>query len=164
MAAKRLKTIKKRSKLKRGCDHAWLVYMKNLLRNRKAISALLIEVILVGVAIGAAVMVAAWQLGLLPGFQNVAQATIWDVAFNSGTPHNVTITVRNLGATKVTITSLKINDVSYTTTPALPQTIDANSETTLDASLVWVAGNTYRFEIRTSGYGLPITSEVVAPG
>ena len=137
--------------------------MRNLLRNRKAISALLIEVLLIAAALGAGIVVIAWQLGMIPGLQNVAQATIWDVAFNSGTPHNVTITVKNGGATKVTIVSLKINDASYTTTPALPQTIDANSETTLDASLVWVAGDTYRFEIRTSG-GLPITAEKVAPG
>jgi hypothetical protein len=137
--------------------------MKNLLRNRKAISTLLVEIILIAVAIGAAVMVAAWQLGLLPGFQKVAQATIWDVAFNSGTPHNVTITVKNLGATKVTITSLKINDVSYTPTPALPLTIDANSDEDLDASLVWVAGDTYSFVIRTSD-GLSIVAEKVAPG
>ena len=137
--------------------------MRNLLRNRKAISTLLVSIILIAVAIGASVMVAAWQLGLLPGFMKVSQAKIWDVAFNTGTPHNVTITVKNLGASKVTIDSLKINDATYTTTPALPQTIDANSETDLDASLVWVAGDTYNFELRTSD-GLPITAEIVAPG
>jgi hypothetical protein len=134
--------------------------MKNLMRNKKAISAVLSTIIIVAVTISATLIAAAWFFGLIPGFQKTAQITLSAEFLTGG--EQINLTIHNFGASSITFTQLKINEVTQTTiSPALPVTVSGNSDKTLTVNCTWTAGNTYRFELRTDA-GQPIIYETRA--
>jgi len=81
---------------------------KKFKKNAKALSPVIASIILIAVTVAVSVVVAAWMGGMTIGLTaNAEQASITNVQFTSNT--NVTVTVENLGASTVTITSASID-------------------------------------------------------
>ena len=144
--------------------------MKNIKRNKKALSPVVASIILVAVTVAVSIAVAAWMGALTVGFMDTEQIEIREIDFD-GTS-GVTVTARNTGTSAVIIREVWVNNVEYTgvaTTDTLvavlPDTIPDNDQIEINipyASLSWVAGNNYQVKLITAK-GNPFLENAIPP-
>ena len=141
--------------------------MKNIKRNKKALSPVVASIILVAVTVAVSIAVAAWMGALTVGFMDTEQIEIRDMDFTGSPGDALAVTARNTGTSAVIIRELWINQVdesSSTTvaTVALPTTIAANGEAVFDVTYLWTPGNNYQIKLVTAK-GNPFLENAIPP-
>lgn len=127
------------------------MFIKRMLRNKKAISPILATLLLVVIAVAAIVITYAWittymgtttaQAGFIPYKANVA--------FSTG---KITIDIGNSGTSSGQIVQVYFGTSAsamtvQTTTPAMPQTINAGAILSFNITQSWTSGTTYHFKV-----------------
>jgi len=140
--------------------------MRKLLRSRKALSPVVAAIILIAVTVAVSIAVAAWMGALTFTFMKTEELKVISMAFDVDTD-NITLTVRNTGTSKVTITAVSVNGYSEDTFSGNPGlTVDPASEITLTVDCTGnvdvKAGYKYRVEMLT-GTGNKFYGEDTAP-
>jgi flagellin-like protein len=104
-------------------------------KGRKALSPVVASVILIAVAVALSIAVGAWTGALTFGYTSTEQLRISSMAFDM--PSNtITLGVKNLGTSAVTINEAWVNNVKQNSTnPAFPATVTANSQMVLNITL-----------------------------
>jgi flagellin-like protein len=121
--------------------------MRKLLKSRKALSPVVAAIILIAVTVAVSIAVAAWMGALTFTFMKTEELKITSMTF-AGTS-NITLTLRNPGTSKVTLSTVTINDgvkTVSTTSPVLPFDIAAGASSTLYITMgsTWTTGNKYK--------------------
>jgi flagellin-like protein len=87
--------------------------MRKMFKSRKALSPVVASIILIAVTVAVAIAVAAWMGALTVGFMGgTEQLNIIDVRYDNATK-TVYIEVSNTGGGTITITDIRIDDVTY---------------------------------------------------
>ncbi len=121
--------------------------MRKLLKSRKALSPVVAAIILIAVTVAVSIAVAAWMGALTFTFMKTEEIKITNMTF-AGTS-NITLTLRNPGTSKVTLSTVTINDGAKTvstTSPVLPFDVAAGAPATLYITIgsAWTTGNKYK--------------------
>lgn len=133
-------------------------FQRMIRKNKKALSPVVASIILIAVTVAVSIAVAVWMGGMTTGFMETEQVEVRTVSFPED--DNVTVSIRNSGATAVTIQEVWINNVDQTdialnvtgTDVHLPITIGANKQVSITIDpYAWTAGNTYQIKVVTSG-------------
>jgi flagellin-like protein len=91
--------------LQEGKKRKMNTYLRKIKKNSKALSPVVASIILIAVTVAVSVVVAAWMGGMSLGLMNNAeQVTASNPSFNAGGTA-VTLTLRNTGASSVTISN-----------------------------------------------------------
>jgi flagellin-like protein len=102
-------------------------YLRKIKKNTKALSPVIASIILIAVTVAVSVVVAAWMGGMSLGLMNNAeQVTATNPVFTADTA--VTLTLRNTGASSVTIVSATIDGKSAALSPADPDNVIPKGE------------------------------------
>jgi flagellin-like protein len=124
--------------------------MRKLRMSRKALSPVVAAIILIAVTVAVSIAVAAWMGALTFSFTNTEQITYTGYAWASpgaSTVSNITITIKNTGATDLSISEIRIDG---STTGVTVKTTGGATVTFPDA-MAKGASKTY-VVIRTGGY------------
>jgi flagellin-like protein len=127
------------------------------MRSKKALSPVVASIILIAVTVAVSIAVAAWMGALTFNFMATEQGQVTNLGF---TTNSATATFQNTGTTPITLTEAWVNGVKITaaTTPALPQTIGGNNQTTLSIPYAIIAGSQYEVKLVSSkGNAFPRT-------
>ena len=120
--------------------------MKNLLKNKKALSPVVAAIILIAVTVAVSIAVAAWMGSLTIGFMETTELTITDLEFTPGdaSTGSIIIQVTNSGTSSFTVTMIRVNgDFPSSWSSGTSDTVaPANSETFTVTQAVG-AGNKY---------------------
>ena len=131
-----------------------------ILKSKKALSPVVASIILIAVTVAVSIAVAAWMGALTFTFtavENLQMPTNSEVTFGTGTPKTITLTVKNIGTSKVSLVDVKINGVSMKSNVTTPSDFSANG-VSISApgsqqfviTYSWAPGNQYRIEFVTS--------------
>jgi flagellin-like protein len=130
-----------------------------ILRSKKAISPILATLLLIVIAVAAIVVTYAWIMTYMSNAGQQAGVQLYEanVRFFTG---GIEISVGNSGTSNTQITKVYVgtslaNRAEYTTTPALPQTLNAGSIVALNVTYSWASGTTYYFRVLSSS-GQPL--------
>lgn len=152
--------------------------MRKLLKSRKALSPVVAAIILIAVTVAVSIAVAAWMGALTFTFMKTEELKItnhtWAVGATA-TSTNVTLTVRNSGTARLTISELRVNDAVVTAGAGGWEVVTAGADEILEpgeqvdvrvygsgVSGGFVAGTRYEFAIITAT-GNKFTYTAVAP-
>ena len=119
--------------------------------SRKALSPVVASVILIAVAVALSIAVGAWTGALTFGYTSTEQLRISSMTFDI--PGNtITLGVKNLGTSPVTIYEAWVNNVKQNSTnPTFPEAVIANSEMVLNITLSSLKnGNNYQVGLVSS--------------
>ena len=121
------------------------------MRSIKALSPVVASVILIAAAVALSIVVGAWTGALTFGFTATEQVNISSMAFELSSD-TILLTIRNPGTSLVTINEAWVNNKKQTTTsPALPESIPANSEITFNITMRNLGkGNAYQVGLVSS--------------
>jgi flagellin-like protein len=124
--------------------------MRKLFKSRKALSPVVAAIILIAVTVAVSIAVAAWMGALTFTFMKTEELKITSMTFASTA--NITLTLRNTGTSKVTISEVKVNDGAVTvssTSPILPLDVNAGATPTLKITMgtAWISGNKYKVSL-----------------
>jgi len=104
--------------------------MRKLFKCRKALSPVVAAIILIAVTVAVSIAVAAWMGALTFTFMKTEELKITNLEFyTSGGTEYLNATVTNPGTSKVTVSTVRVNDVAITAT--------------ITGSLEWAAGNSH---------------------
>jgi archaeal type IV pilus assembly protein PilA len=123
-------------------------YLRKIKKNSKALSPVVASIILIAVTVAVSVVVAAWMGGMSLGLMNNAeQVTATNPVFdNTANPPTVTLTLRNTGASSVTISDQGTIDGNTADVAAvsgtLPGTLTIAKGNAAEVSLALPAGFT----------------------
>jgi flagellin-like protein len=122
--------------------------MRRLFKSKKALSPVVASIILIAVTVAVSIAVAAWMGALTFTFMKTEEIKITSMTFPTGT-QNITLSIKNPGTSKVTISSVSINDGAVTvsnTAPVCPFDVAAGATQTLKIALgsAVTAGNKYK--------------------
>jgi len=131
-----------------------------ILKSKKALSPVVASIILIAVTVAVSIAVAAWMGALTFTFtavENLQMPTNSEVNFGTGPPKTITLTVKNVGTSKVSLVDVKINGVSMKSNVTTPSDFSANG-VSISApgsqqfviTYSWAPGNQYRIEFVTS--------------
>jgi flagellin-like protein len=117
-----------------------------VIKSRKALSPVVASVILIAVAVALSIVVGAWTGALTFGYTSTEQLRISSMTFDI--PSNtITVSVKNLGTSPVTIYEAWVNNVRQNSTnPAFPEAVNANSEMVLNITLSSLK-NGYNYQV-----------------
>jgi len=123
--------------------------MRKLFKCRKALSPVVAAIILIAVTVAVSIAVAAWMGALTFTFMKTEELKITSMTFPSSATSNITLTIKNPGTSKVTVSTVTVNDGAKTvstTSPALPFEVAAGDTKTLyiQMSTTWSTGNKYK--------------------
>jgi flagellin-like protein len=125
--------------------------MRKLLKSRKALSPVVAAIILIAVTVAVSIAVAAWMGALTFTFMKTEELKITNMTFGgtSGVANNtITLSVRNSGTSKVTVTEVKINDVVKTFSGTSAYDAGATGSITVYmGSGYWTTGNKYKVSL-----------------
>jgi len=129
--------------------------MRKLFKCRKALSPVVAAIILIAVTVAVSIAVAAWMGALTFTFMKTEELKITSMAFPSTATSNITLTIKNPGTSKVTLSTVTVNDGTKTvssTSPDLPLDIAAGDSKTLYIVLgsAWTSGNKYKVALLSS--------------
>ena len=116
--------------------------LRKIRKSTKALSPVVASIILIAVTVAVSIAVAAWMGALTIGFMGTEEVRITNVSFGTNT---ATITLKNTGASAVTITEIRVGsgDDLLTTDIVMP----AGAQNTTSAlTLNYVPGNSYMFK------------------
>ena len=123
--------------------------MKRLLKSRKALSPVVAAIILIAVTVAVSIAVAAWMGALTFTFMQTEQMQITSMTFPSA--GNITLTVKNTGAGKVTISAVTVNGATATfASSKTNHEWEAGGVGYIYITSSWTAGNTYRVVLQSS--------------
>ena len=120
--------------------------MKNILRNKKALSPVVAAIILIAVTVAVSIAVAAWMGSLTIGFMETSELTITEVDFTIGDASNGTITVKvtNSGTSPFTINRIRVNgENAGTWSSGTSNTVTPGSVETFTITQAIAAGGKY---------------------
>jgi flagellin-like protein len=124
--------------------------MKRLWKSRKALSPVVAAIILIAVTVAVSIAVAAWMGALSFTFMATEELSFtgieWGTATN-GTMSSCTLTIKNTGTAKVTISKIKVNNVEEWTGS---ESLDAGADVDIDVSSTYTSGDKYAFLVVTS--------------
>jgi len=103
-------------------------------------------------ALGNYIVVLLWMGALTVSIMPTEQMQIMNVQFGGADATKyIAIWARNTGTDTITVNEVQINGHKQNmTTPLLPQTVNANTELTLNMTYTWIEGNTYNFKLISS--------------
>ena len=129
----------------------WRKYELRKLRSRKAMSPVIAAIILIAVTVAVSIAVAAWMGALSISFMGgTEQLDIQHITWSTDPDtFNITLTVKNMGTSKVTIDHIKANNVQVSSNASL-SSIDAGETETYGVSYPWVEGDYYDIAVVTS--------------
>ena len=134
--------------------------MRRLFKSKKALSPVVASIILIAVTVAVSIAVAAWMGALTFTFMKTEEIKITSMTF-AGTA-NITLSVKNPGTSKVTISSVSVNDgvaAITSNSPACPFDVAAGATQTLKIQLssAWSSGNKYKVTL-LSATGTPVAA------
>jgi flagellin-like protein len=119
--------------------------LRKIRKNAKALSPVVASIILIAVTVAVSIAVAAWMGALTVGFMGSSSMTITDVSFASG--NAITINAKNTGTNKVTIASVKVNNVAPTSWSANATSASAGDVLVLSLTQAYTDGQAYKFDL-----------------
>ena len=126
-------------------------YLRKIKKNTKALSPVIASIILIAVTVAVSVVVAAWMGGMSLGLMNNAeQVTASNPVFTANT---VTLTLRNTGASSVTIDdqgTIDGNTVAVTGTLLIAKGTAEDVTLTLPTGDTFTAGAQYSLSLTTT--------------
>ena len=126
-----------------------------ILKSKKALSPVVASIILIAVTVAVSIAVAAWMGALTFTFMKSEELKIISPPTWTGTAPaytNVTLNVKNTGTAALTISSVKVNDVTATMNPT-NKTLDPGASTDIVVSLSsgnFTSGTKYEFAFYTT--------------
>ena len=130
--------------------------MRKLFKSRKALSPVVAAIILIAVTVAVSIAVAAWMGALTFTFMKTEELKITSMTFGgvAGTANNtIVLTVKNPGTSKVTVSSVSVNDVAKSTVSGISSGFDAGSTGTITVYMgsgYWTTGNKYKVTLLSS--------------
>jgi len=125
--------------------------MRKLFKSRKALSPVVAAIILIAVTVAVSIAVAAWMGALTFTFMKTEELKITNMTFagTSGVANNtISLSVRNSGTSKVTVTEVKVNDVVKTFSGTAAYDAGATGTITVYmGSGYWTTGNKYKVSL-----------------
>jgi len=126
-----------------------------ILKSKKALSPVVASIILIAVTVAVSIAVAAWMGALTLGFTKTENIVLPEASGLEWTSDkkSLNITIRNAQTSLVTITYVKVNGHSISSTNSTPNTafsIAANTDQEVKIVFNWSAGSNYRIEFVTS--------------
>jgi flagellin-like protein len=122
--------------------------MRKLFKSRKALSPVVAAIILIAVTVAVSIAVAAWMGALTFTFMKTEELKITSMTFGgtSGVANNtIVLAIRNPGTSKVTVSSVSINDVTKTFSGTAAYDAGASGTITVYmGSGSWTTGNKYK--------------------
>jgi len=97
--------------------------MRKLLKSRKALSPVVAAIILIAVTVAVSIAVAAWMGSLTIGFMETSELTVTQMIFDAAN-NQTTVYVTNSGTSDVTISMVKVNGNTITSTDLLGNPTD----------------------------------------
>jgi flagellin-like protein len=141
--------------------------LRKIRKNVKALSPVVASIILIAVTVAVSIAVAAWMGALTVGFMGSSSVTINSVAFTTGTPNSITLTMKNTGTKSVTIESIRINNNAVTDTITWTGTnstiVAGETGKTAAFNYAWVAGNPYKIDLYDSSGQVVGSYQATAP-
>jgi flagellin-like protein len=134
-----------------------------ILKNAKALSPVVASIILIAVTVAVSIAVAAWMGALSFNFTNTEQMTYTTYTWNSPAAGNFNFTIKNTGATGLTIADVRVDGNSptalyYKTTGAWTTFTPTTTTVSLDKGLTaqfcvnstYTPGVQYEFTVITA--------------
>ena len=125
-------------------------YLRKIKKNSKALSPVVASIILIAVTVAVSVVVAAWMGGMTIGLMgNAEQVSVTNAVFTST---DVTLTIRNTGASDVVISSVTVDGAGATVdaATALPLTVPKGVPTDIVLTETFAAGAQYDIRMVTA--------------
>lgn len=120
--------------------------MKNIIRNKKALSPVVAAIILIAVTVAVSIAVAAWMGSLTIGFMETSELTITDVDFTIGDASNgrIIVQVTNSGTSPFTVNRIRVNGENADTwSSGTLNTVTPGSNETFTITQSVATGNKY---------------------
>ena len=131
--------------------------MRRLFKSKKALSPVVASIILIAVTVAVSIAVAAWMGALTFTFMKTEELKITNMQFLGTTPNQtINLTVSNPGTSKVTITTVRVNDVAISGTITGSLDWAAGNSHNIGFAYTWTSGNKYKVTL------LSATGTVVA--
>ncbi|TRO53736.1 hypothetical protein E2P61_00520, partial [Candidatus Bathyarchaeota archaeon] len=95
--------------------------LRKIRKNAKALSPVVASIILIAVTVAVSIAVAAWMGALTVGFMGSSSVNINNIAFqglSDADDNTIALSLKNTGTNTVTIATVRVNNVIFTTTPA----------------------------------------------
>ncbi len=134
--------------------------MKKIWKGKKALSPVVAAIILIAVTVAVAIAVAAWMGALTFTFMSTKELKITSMTFPAGqsgiTNNTITIRVTNPGTGKVTVGTVKVNDVTKEFGGS--DVFDAGTQHDLTiymGAAAWSSGNKYKVTLLSTD-GTPV--------
>jgi len=125
--------------------------MRKLFKSRKALSPVVAAIILIAVTVAVSIAVAAWMGALTFTFMKTEELKITSMTFGgtSGVANNtIVLNIRNSGTSKVTVSEVRINDVSKTFGGTAAYEAGASGTITIYmGASYWTTGNKYKVSL-----------------
>jgi len=124
-----------------------------ILKSKKALSPVVASIILIAVTVAVSIAVAAWMGALTLGLTKTENIVLPEASGLewANDKSSLNITIRNAQTSLATITYVKVNGATITTTtPNTAFSIPANAPQEVKIEFVWAPGNKYRIEFVTS--------------
>jgi len=129
--------------------------MRKLFKCRKALSPVVAAIILIAVTVAVSIAVAAWMGALTFTFMKTEEVKVTSMVFWGTSNNYINVTVLNPGTAKVTLGTLKINDVTQTSISPALGAIEAGQSATYVVTKPWVSGQKYKVTLLSSS-GTPV--------
>ena len=117
--------------------------MIKLFKSKKALSPVVASIILIAVTVAVSIAVAAWMGALTFTFMKTEELKITNMQF-LGTGTTINLTVTNPGTSKVTITTIRVNDVAISGTITGSLDWAAGDSHNIGFAYTWTSGNKYK--------------------
>jgi flagellin-like protein len=125
--------------------------IRKLKKNAKALSPVVASIILIAVTVAVSIAVAAWMGALVVGNMSTEEVKITNVYFQTASPFNATLTVKNTGSSAVVISVAYIGtQTAVSDLGASGKTIQPNTVLTVQIApptAGFVAGQSYQFKL-----------------
>ena len=119
--------------------------MRRLFKSKKALSPVVASIILIAVTVAVSIAVAAWMGALTFTFMKTEELKITNMQFLGTTPNQtINLTVTNPGTSKVTITTVRVNDVAISSTITGSLDWAAGNSHNIGFAYTWTSGNKYK--------------------
>jgi len=124
--------------------------MKRLFKCRKALSPVIAAIILIAVTVATSIAVAAWLGAFTFTYTKTEELKITRMQFLGTAPNQyMNITVLNTGTSKVTVSTVRVNDVEVTGITGSLEWTAGNSHD-IRFSYPWDSGSKYRATLLSS--------------
>jgi flagellin-like protein len=127
--------------------------LRKIRKNAKALSPVVASIILIAVTVAVSIAVAAWMGALTVGFMGSSSVNINNIAFqglSDADDNTIALSLKNTGTNTVTVATVKVNNVIFTTTPATLSMASGDASNLIVDAVDWIAGNPYKVDLYDS--------------